>query len=653
LKAAFVGIARVAAAQVLDAARAWLIALCGLIVLLAEGAGPSHAAEPPSAFGRLPAIQSAAVSPDGKRVAMVSGSAAKRILSVSIIDGPSPMVIDLGDVRTSSVRWAGDDFILVRVTKYGKPDWSKYSFNFTRDLIFTTKGELKGWLLSNSPESGLMSGLPVLTINAEGDKPYAVVRGLDIASQALWKVDVATGRGSIMTRESAADWAVDRLGEPRGKIVWANNHQSLAIRPKGAMGWRTIDVEKDEDRYMNLLGYSDEENAVYWTREDGDKGRPRLRKARLSDGAVSDVETEAGAGVVGVVFDPYSHQAVAIGSADDRPRYRFTDKQLGAAHGALSRLFKGRDVELENWSEDRSKVIVRVEGPAAPGSWYLFDQGRKEVSALGEEYPELKDRPLAEKRFIHYRSRDGLELPAYLHLPPGRDLKKLPLIVLPHGGPAARDDGGFDWEAQFYATSGYLVLQPQFRGSAGFGADFRKAGKLQWAGKMQTDLIDGIDHLAQQGLVDPQRVCIVGNSYGGYAALRGATAHPDRYRCAVATNAVTDPGQLIVQLDRRYAVNATEMREMFGKNADQVAAASPAQHVEGVRGPVLLVYSLQDSTVPPEQTTLMRDRLRAAGKHVEVVELAGDDHHLMLSASRIRMLEAAGDFLAKHMPATP
>ncbi|MFI4966815.1 MAG: alpha/beta hydrolase family protein [Caulobacterales bacterium] len=313
-------------------------------------------------------------------------------------------------------------------------------------------------------------------------------------------------------------------------------------------------------------------------------------------------------------------------------------------------------MELRGWSADRTRYIVRVGSPGAPPVWYLFDRTRKELSPLGEEYPELKGAAFGATRWITYKARDGLEIPAYLTLPPGAppNSAKAPLIVLPHGGPGARDTFEFDFLAQFLATRGYAVLQPQFRGSWGFGKAFEDAGQGEWGGKMQTDLLDGIAAAAASGDIDPTRVCIVGASYGGYAALAGVAFHPETCRCAVAIAGVSDLGLLSVEQARLYGRDSDSMlafRKMLGgASSAKLLATSPAHQAASIRAPVLLIHGDKDTVVPIEQSLNMADALRAAGKPVEMVTLADENHYLTRAATRTQTLEALGTFLARNLP---
>jgi len=252
---------------------------------------------------------------------------------------------------------------------------------------------------------------------------------------------------------------------------------------------------------------------------------------------------------------------------------------------------------------------------------------------------------------IDYVAADGLALHGVLTLPRGRAAGKLPLVVLPHGGPAARDHAEFDWWAQALASRGYAVFQPNFRGSTGYGPAFQIAGNGQWGTKMQTDISDGVAALAARGIIDPKRACIMGASYGGYAALAGVTLQQGLYRCAVSVAGVADlqlmkADELGVGPTR---VQARNWATLIGARTD-LAAISPAMAAARADAPVLLIHGRDDTVVPYAQSTRMAGQLRAAGKPVELVTLKGEDHWLSRGATREAMLVAAVAFIEKHNP---
>jgi dipeptidyl aminopeptidase/acylaminoacyl peptidase len=276
---------------------------------------------------------------------------------------------------------------------------------------------------------------------------------------------------------------------------------------------------------------------------------------------------------------------------------------------------------------------------------------------IADAWPGVPPAAIAPVRNLTYKAGDGLEIPAYLTLPVGREAKNLPLIVLPHGGPEARDEPGFDWWAQALASRGYAVLQPQFRGSAGFGRKFVEAGHGQWGRKMQSDLSEGVRHLAKEGIVDSKRVCIMGASYGGYAALAGATLEPDVYRCAVSVAGVSDlPVMLKDEVRSAGGVNRTGVRywaKFMGtsfQKRGELDAVSPAAQAARAGGPILLIHGKDDTVVPFEQSEIMHRALKRAGKPVEFVTLAAEDHWLSRGATRLEMLKRAVSFVEKHNP---
>lgn len=347
-------------------------------------------------------------------------------------------------------------------------------------------------------------------------------------------------------------------------------------------------------------------------------------------------------------------------TGSERLVFHWADPLLDGAQTRLSATFAGRDVRLADWSGDRTRIVARVTAPASPLAWYLYDGRTRQASALGESYPELAGAVLGTTRWITYRARDGLEIPAYLTLPPDTAPgARPPLIVMPHDGPVSRDDAVFDWWVQALATRGYAVLQPQFRGSSGLGRAFVAAGVGEWGGKMQSDLVDGVQALVEQGLADPTRVAIVGAGYGGYAAQYGAVVYPAVYRCAVSVNGVSNLGLLLGLQERVHGRDESltlALEVMLGDPKVDGAAfrkASPVFQVSRQAAPLLLIHADEDTTVPIDQSRAMQRALKGIGKPADLVVLAGDDHYLSSTASRLTMLESMFGFLGRCLPVGP
>lgn len=648
--------------------------------MVAVLSGVARAEPPPaSAFGRIPALQSVEISPNGQSVAFLGGPPDDRSLSFAVMDQPGLRVLKLGDVETVGIRWVGDSYVLARVAYWKQID-PKRNYRLERNIAVTPEGKAVSRLLDGDLPSQYLVEQPVVGV-VGGAHPRAIVLGLRASAGAaqdantrmarkgerddfqkmLWSVDPATGRG-VQLELGDFDtqyWDVDLAGEARVRVnVDELTHRlNLYGRAKGAKTWSLLVGDAEEDTWGGFHGYSDPDDAVYLETRTGDA--VQLVRRRLADGVVTPVGHPVTGLSPSLVWDETRGTAVGVASGGERRQVEWLDPEVGGVHGALSRAFKDKTVELMGWSADRARYVVRISSGSSPGAWYLFDRPKKELSPLGEEYPELKDASFGTTTWITYKARDGLEIPAYLTLPPGAPSagRKPPLIVLPHGGPASRDDADFDWLTQYLATRGYAVLRPQFRGSAGFGRAFLLAGRGEWAGKAQTDLLDGIAAVAAQGQADASRTCIVGWSFGGYAALAGATLHPEAYRCAASMAGISDLGLLIGESLRAYGADSWTLRDLRRQLADagndKLKATSPLRQAASAQAPVLLMHGDQDTIVPIEQSRLMAEALKAAGKPVDFVAFPGENHYLLKSADRTLMLETLGAFLAKNLPVAP
>lgn len=633
-------------------------------------AGVAQAAPPPaSAFGRVPAVVDAEISPNGQRIAVLGGTSEQRIISIATIDQPGLPILQLGDVEGVGVRWAGDDFVLARIA-FWESEGPLQSYRVERNVVLTPQAQAITRLLETDTLARALPSQPVYRITSEA-RPQAVVRGLiergamtnswdtrlkrkrEDFVYTLMKADPATGKGVMVDRGTpdTVSWAVDAKGEPRVRLdVDQINHRFSVFGKAGGKGqWREVFAGKSFASRRHYFGYSEATDSIYLAHDGA------LIARRLADGADTPVGQTSGQPSLQLVWDEHTDALVGLSTGAEKPSIEWLDAEIGAAHGVLTRAFRGRDVTLTSWSRDRGRFLARVTAPAAPAVWYLYDRGRKEISPIGEEYPELSGAALGTTRWITYKARDGLDINAYVTMPPGLPPGATPpLVVLPHGGPTSRDTYDFDFLAQFLATRGYAVLQPQFRGSWGFGIAFEEAGKAEWGGKMQTDLQDGAAALAGEGKVDADRVCIVGVSFGGYSALAGAALFPDAYRCAASIAGISDLGQLLIEEARTYGRNGAtmeELREELGAaSSARLASHSPARNADAVKAPVLLIHGDKDTVVDIRQSELMAQRLRAAGKPYEFIVLEGENHYLTKAANRTRTLEALEAFLTKNLP---
>jgi dipeptidyl aminopeptidase/acylaminoacyl peptidase len=331
--------------------------------------------------------------------------------------------------------------------------------------------------------------------------------------------------------------------------------------------------------------------------------------------------------------------------ADERRHAVYFDPEFKALAASLGKAIPNLPlIDFIDSSADGQKLLIRAGSDTDPGRYYLFDRTKKTLNEMMLERPKLEGRALASVKSVSIPAADGISIPAYLTLPPGREAKGLPAVVLPHGGPSSRDEWGFDWLPQFLAARGYAVIQPQFRGSAGFGDKWlNDNGFKNWRTSIG-DVTASAKWLASQGIANPNKMAIVGWSYGGYAALQSAVVEPSLYKAVVAIAPVTDLQRL--KVDSADYTNRRLVEQTVG-SGPHVAEGSPQRNAAAIQAPVLLVHGDLDSNVRYAHSVEMDQALRAAGKTSELISFKGLDHQLEDSAARTQMLTSIGELLGR------
>ena len=340
-----------------------------------------------------------------------------------------------------------------------------------------------------------------------------------------------------------------------------------------------------------------------------------------------------------------SNRVVGVSYAKEKRVGEYFDTELASLASALGKALGGsKSINFIDSSQDESKLLLLATSDTDPGQYYLFDRTSKQMRPLLGIRPLVETQKLATVKPVVYPAADGTQIPAYLTLPPGRTGKNLPAIVMPHGGPEARDEWGFDWLSQYFASQGYAVLQPNFRGSTGYGdAWFQKNGYQGWKTAIG-DITDAGRWLVSEGIAKPSALSIVGWSYGGYAALQSAVVAPDLFKAVVAIAPVTDLSQLKSEAKGFYS--AAVERDRIG-NGPHITEGSPAQNVEKIKAPVLLFHGDYDQNVDVAQSRLMESKLKGAGKSVTYYEYPKLAHGLHDARVRAEMLQKSLDFLPK------
>jgi dipeptidyl aminopeptidase/acylaminoacyl peptidase len=619
----------------------------------------SSAAASLEAYGQLPSLEDIALSPDGTKLAFVSTTDEARTLAVKSL-GDQRMLgsIKVGESKLRSIRWADDDHLLIITSATGMPpglvgadrEWqllTVYSVSTRRARHYPQR-------LPNLKLLNVVSGR--IMVRHRSSETIAYIPGLyvrDRTRPALFEVNLTTGRETVarLGTDQSVGWLVDDRGEVVSETDYDESNQQwqLKIRRHGRLvealsRHEPIDVP-------SVLGFGPRADSLLIADVEG--GDPVWRLLSLPGGELGPPMTER-ARLTDPIEDPRTHRMIGGVRIEDSVQYIFFDPLLRDRWAALLRAFDGERVRLVSVSADLMRFVVRVDGLTHGLGYELIDMSTLQATPLGKVYEGIDES--MPTRSITYAAADGFEIPAYLTLPAGRAATNLPLIVFPHGGPAARDTGDFDWWTQAMASRGYAVLRPQFRGSA-LGRQFIAAGFGEWGRKMQTDLSDGVRYLAATGIIDPKRVCILGGSYGGYAALAGVALDPGVYRCAVSVAGVSDLKRFLQWVDDRDRAGAQITQRYWNRflGVDNYAdshldAISPVRHIDTIDVPVLLIHGHDDTVVPFEQSDLMYNALRDVGKTVALVTLQKEDHWLSRSTTRLQMLQSSMAFIEANNP---
>jgi dipeptidyl aminopeptidase/acylaminoacyl peptidase len=625
-------------------------------------------APPLEAFAALPAMQAANISPDGQRLAFIAQADENSFVLVSnLSDLKVTAAVAVSAMKPRDVIWANEDTLLLLASEtvnFGAQARQVESFApYGIDLA----GEISiRQLLLAEPRIGGASQTFGGIIALQGaqligfDRSKGLVlfprRGAD-ANRILYAVDAKDDRRDELDEgtQNTRGWVVDENAKPRFRVEYNAQRDFFTILRRGERSWEVLVAEVTEIPEMAVHGLDAEGELVVGMRPK-DGGRFGLYAMSAETGKIErPLLTDDEFDVAGVRKDPYTNRVVGAQVAAEPPVW--FDAELRKHQTDLDEVFRGESPRLMSWSADRSRVIVATQRSDHAPAFYLYDAKAAKVSQIASTNTALDRSKLAQRVPYSFKARDGVEIPGFLTRP--LDVEgPTPLVMLPHGGPASLDVGGYDWLAHFLASRGYTVLQPNFRGSGGLGKQWEDAGHGQWGvGVMQHDLTDGVAALVTASMADPARVCIVGASYGGYAALAGAAFTPELYRCAVAIAGVADLRVMLsFERDRAgfrsptvaYWRQAMGVHETGSAN-EQLDAASPAQHAERVRAPVLLIHGRDDTVVPLTQSRTMERALVDAGKSVQLVELEGEDHWLSGAKTRLETLQALDTFLAEHL----
>ncbi|MBW8879997.1 MAG: S9 family peptidase [Asticcacaulis sp.] len=519
--------------------------------------------------------------------------------------------------------------------------------------------------------------------------PFLEIRGVSSGSQPadrvfLWKVDPETGHGKLVEdgggdieRENryVDDWLFDRDGTIIARALYDFRRETYRIEMRTAGTWKPVlsrEIVRGDNTFAPvLIGLAGDGKSIVLLNSDthGKDAKDALRHFHYyglnGDGVFSGPLEKGDAGQVRPIFDPGSGRLTGFASQAEGVSYDIQEPQLRDLYQKALAAAPGQAAEVVSVTDDGQKVLIHANDTEDTGSYYLLDFATGKSTTVGEDFPQVPTEWIAGQEVYSYTAGDGTSVSGILTLPPKLAQKSRPLVVLPHDGPEGQDSLGFNWLSQALASRGYVVFQPNYRGSDGRGADFVAAGYGQWDGKILSDIKDGIDALVRQGVATPERVCMVGIGFGGYAALKAA--ENGNVRCAVSLDGISDAERYLAwrktfapapdpdafaslspspAWPRTFRNDPASLRSLSlfaGTHASAVSASAIAV-------PVLLIHQDGDGLVPVAQSRALYNQMQKAGKQVDYRELKGNAHTPDTEAVRLTILQTLTAFLDANNP---
>ncbi len=598
-------------------------------------------------FFRNPQAAGFSISPNGKYLALLQPWNNRLNVWIEPVEGgEAKRLTSITDRDISGVSWKGNDVVLFAKDNGGDENYHLYSVDrdgkHQRDL---------------TPFTGVRATI----VDDLEDNPTDVIIQTNQRDKQLfdaYRLNVITGKITLAAQNpgNIQQWITDWNGKIRAATTTDGVNTSLLYRKTEQSAWKTIVTTNFKESFdpqffsfdnQHLFGVSnigrDKAAAVEFDPETAKEVRviyenPDADVGRLAYSRQRKVLTLA-------TYKTWKQQIV------------FFDHETEDAYKYLQQQLPGFDVARVGRDKEENKFIVVLTGDRTLGSYYLYDIKAKDIRKLADLGPWLHADQLAEMKPIEYQSRDGLTIHGYLTLPKGRDAKKLPVVVNPHGGPWARDDWEFNPEVQFLANRGYAVLQMNFRGSTGYGRKFFEASFKQWGGTMQDDITDGVNWVIQQGIADPKRVAIYGGSYGGYAVLEGLVKTPDLYAAGVDYVGVSNLFTFMNTIPPYWKPQLEMMHEMVGdpvKDKDWFQEHSPALNADKITTPLFVAQGEKDPRVNINESNQIVDALKKRGVTVEYMVKPNEGHGFQNEENRFDFYAAMEKFLDGHLsPAAP
>lgn len=652
----------------------WLVAalLCGLTGIASAQAtdattsvvAPRAGFRPVEDFLKKPQYSKLSLSPDGKLLAaLVPLNGRLNLALIDLDKGSATTLTALRDQDVYQYRWIGDERLEVQTANLNEV---ARLTELKQDKLLDTSGRVirdmdKSW--------DYQPPRIIAVLDRAGDDLLVESRMRNARSLDVWRYNARTNAKELLTADSPGDverFVADRAGQVRIAISVprGGTRSLLYYRRDNASKWKLLRDDLAEEDPIHPIDFGFDNKTLYVLARGSDQGG-------LMDVHTYDVETNQlgerlssvqGVDASSLLFDWVKQIPVGVRDGS-RDAVSWIDAAWKSVQSSIDTALPGTRNTLSWGRYEPSRILVATESASQPPIFYLLDRRNGRMQEVVSAYPWLKEKDLSAREFVRYQARDGLSIPAYLTMPRHPDGAKPPLIVDIHGGPFVRTEGfGFNSDAQLFASRGYAVLQPDFRGTQGYGDAFFKAGFRQWGLAMQDDVTDGVKWLIETGKVDADRVCLFGASYGGYATLWGLEKEPQMFRCGVAQVAVSDLELMFdvswsdfMQAERGGDITNSLIRRIGDPSTDRekMRAVSPVYHTERIQAPVMLAYGASDRRVPLVHGKAMRSALEKYGKSYEWLVYDDEGHGFYKDENNFDFYRRVDAFLAKNLAPRP
>jgi dipeptidyl aminopeptidase/acylaminoacyl peptidase len=639
-----------------------LVLLFALFLLCLPVAATVVSAQAPALIDREiffgnPEYAGAQISPDGKFISFVKPYKDTMNIWVKGVAEPfaaaRPMTADTKRPVTSYF-WSRDGkYLLFVQDKGGDENFNVYAVDPSAKPAEGSDVPVARNITEATNIRALIQSVP----RSDPDAIYVGLNDRDPAWHDLYKIKISTGERTLISqnKDRYQITVFDNADKMRLAVRAAVNGSTEFLR-LNADGSTTVIYSCGVLEQCSPVRFHKNNKQVYIRTNAGDIDLIELQLLDLETGKTAKVESDPDKRVDlgSVSFSDVTQEMIATAYDDDRTRIYWKNKAYENDYNFIKKKLGDREISFNSATADETKFIVATYSDVDPGTVWLFDRKTKNLSTLYQVREKLDRKALAPMKPIRYRSSDGLEIPAYLTLPKGVEAMNLPMVVLPHGGPWARDAWGYSGYVQFLANRGYAVLQPNFRSSTGYGKKFLNAGNKQWGDLMQDDITWGVKHLTGQGIVDPKRVAIMGGSYGGYATLAGVTFTPDLYAAAVAIVAPSNLKTLLESIPPYWEAGRIIFHTRMGdpntsEGLKELMRQSPLTHADKITTPLMVVQGANDPRVKQRESDQIVIALRDRKYPVEYILAPDEGHGFARPVNNMAMLAAAEKFLAKHI----